>query len=349
MFIAVPEQLPNDFAVPAIHRTINVREPYDNEAEYVTLSAPGLQKKIVVKKKKAPAKKPKPRVKNSRLTRRKSAAKKAPQAPPLPENGWGRLMRRLEKDGVSPQQVQAIYLSSQMPEFRRVAFKLNPQESPHIYAGHTSAVRIDRAATFLKTYEQTFKKAERDTGVDYHLVAAIISVESDCGLNFGRQLVVNRLSRLANIAEESNLDYVFAKLKADDNSVTRQQVAQRAFVLEEIFYPQVLALFQLAQKQKISILGLRGSTAGGIGYPQFLPLPWKTFGKDGNRDGVVSLFQPEDAILSCAEYLKKYGWKPGASESEQYEALRAYNNSRAYADAVFRVRDLLREKDLSGK
>lgn len=349
MYITVPDQPTlNDFTVPAVHGTMNVRETDDREIEWVTLNAPGLPK-IIVKKKKVSPKKPAPRLKKSGLSLRKSVLKKLPKAPARPENGWARLMNRLEKDGISPQQVQAVYLSNQMPEFRQVAFKLNPQESLHIYTGHTAPGRIERAATFIKTYEQTFQKAQRDTGVDYYLVAAIISVESDCGLNFGRQLVVNRLSRLANIGEEQNLDYVFAKLKAEDNNVTRAQVAQRAFVLEEIFYPQVLALFQLAKEQKVSILGLRGSTAGGIGYPQFLPLPWKTFGKDGNRDGIVSLFQPEDAILSCAQYLKKYGWKPGASEAEQFEVLRGYNNSRAYAQTVLKVRDLLREKDQTGK
>lgn len=349
MYITVPEQpVLNDFAVPAIHRTMNVREANDPETEWVTLSAPGLQK-IVVKKKKAAPKKPAPKLKKSRVTLKKPAPKKLPKAPALPEKGWGRLMNRLENDGISPQQIQAVYLNSQMPEFRQVLFKLNPQESSHIYAGHTGPGRMDRAATFIKTYEQTFQKAERDTGVDYYLVAAIISVESDCGLNFGRQLVVNRLSRIANIAEEQNLDYVYTKLKSENSNVTREQVAQRAVVLERIFYPQVLALFQLAKEQKVSILNLRGSVAGGIGYPQFLPLPWKTFGKDGNRDGIVSLFQPEDAILSCAQYLKKYGWKPGVSEAEQYEALRGYNNSRAYAETVLRVRDLLRERDQAGR
>lgn len=351
MYITIPEQFfLNNNAVPVIRKFMDAREVHrgEDDAEWVTLTAPGLQK-IVVKKKKAPAKKPAPRVRKSRLTVKKSPAKSLPKAPARPENGWERLMQRLEKDGISSQQVRSVYLSQQMPEFRQVLFKLNPQESAHIYAGHTAAGRIERAAGFMKTYEQTFKKAERDTGVDAYLVAAIISVESDCGLNFGRQLVVNRLSRIANIAEEQNLDYVYAKLKSENSSVTREQVAQRALILEEIFYPQVLALFQLAREQKVSILGLRGSSAGGIGYPQFLPLPWKTFGKDGNRDGIVSLFQPEDAILSCAQYLKKYGWKPGISEQQRFEVLRSYNNSRAYADAVLKVRDLLSESDQVGK
>ncbi len=322
-----------DLTVPAIRRAANIREAHDGGEDRVVLSAPGLLK-IVVKKK------PKPK---------KHAPEKKQKPPARPEKGWGRLMKRLEKDGVSPQQLQAVYLSQQMPEFRQVLFKLNPQESPHIYQGQTAPGRIERASAFIKTYEQTFKKAQRETGVDYYLVAAIISVESDCGLNFGKQLVVNRLSRIANIGEEQNLDYVFAKLKAEDKNVRREQVAERAFVLEQIFYPQVLALFQLAKEQKVSILGLRGSSAGGIGFPQFLPLPWKTLGKDGNHDGTISLFQAEDAILSCANYLKKYGWKPGASEQEQLEVLKGYNNSRAYGQAVLKVRDLLREIELAGK
>lgn len=332
-------------SLPAIRRTMTFGEMPANSMERVVLSAPGLPR-IVVKKKpvtqKPIVRKP---VAKKLVSKRIVKARQIQKTSTLPEKGWGRLINRLEKDGISPAQVQAVYLSREMPEFRQVLFKLNPQESFHIYQGHTAPARIERASNFIKTYEQTFKKAQRETGVDYHLVAAIISVESDCGLNFGRQLVVNRLSRLANIGAEQNLDYVFAKLRAKDPSVTRTQVAERALVLEQIFYPQVLALFQLAKEQKVPLLGLRGSTAGGIGYPQFLPIPWKSFGKDGNHDGIVSLFQPEDAILSCAQYLKKYGWKPEASEEEQLEVLKSYNNSRAYGQAVLKVRDLLRNAD----
>jgi len=257
IIIAADQPTLEHVTVPAVRRT-KVQEVADEGVERVVLSAPGLPK-IVVKKKKTT--KPKPK---------RPSSPKSRKPPALPDNGWGRLMKRLEKDGVSPQQIEAVYLSKQMPQFRQVLFKLAPQESPRIYEGHTDPRRMERASEFIKTYEQTFKKARRETGVDYYLVAAIISVESDCGLNVGRQLVVNRLSRLANIGEEQNLDYVYAKLRAEDQRVTREQVAERAFVLEQMFYPQVLALFQLAKEQKVSILALRGSSAGGMGYPSAL-------------------------------------------------------------------------------
>src|SRR5690606_36406336 len=58
---------------------------------------------------------------------------------------------------------------------------------------------------------------------------------------------------------------------------------------------------------------IKGSFAGAIGLPQFMPGSILNWAKDGDRDGKIDLLNsPEDAIASVGEFLKAHGWKPGA-------------------------------------
>ena len=49
------------------------------------------------------------------------------------------------------------------------------------------------------------------------------------------------------------------------------------------------------------------STAGAIGWMQFLPSTWKRWGVDANDDGVKDPYNPVDAIFSAARYLRAAG------------------------------------------
>ena len=49
------------------------------------------------------------------------------------------------------------------------------------------------------------------------------------------------------------------------------------------------------------------STAGAVGWMQFLPSTWKRYGVDANGDGVADPYNPVDAIFAAARYLKAAG------------------------------------------
>src|SRR5262249_33531080 len=112
------------------------------------------------------------------------------------------------------------------------------------------------------------------------------------------------------------------------------QVRARARVLETTFYPEVLGLFRLAERERIDPLSVRGSSAGAFGLPQFLPTSYLHFGVDGNGDGQVSLYDADDAIASAAHYLSANGWRPGLSYADQRRVIWSYNHSDAYIDTV---------------
>jgi hypothetical protein len=52
---------------------------------------------------------------------------------------------------------------------------------------------------------------------------------------------------------------------------------------------------------------LNVSSAGALGWMQFMPATWKSFGTDANRDGRKDPFNPVDAIFAAARYLRAAG------------------------------------------
>jgi hypothetical protein len=74
---------------------------------------------------------------------------------------------------------------------------------------------------------------------------------------------------------------------------------------------------------------LNVSSAGAVGWMQFLPSSWETYGVDANGDGRKDPYNPVDAICAAARYLKIAG---GADDL--YNAILAYNHADWYAQEV---------------
>src|SRR4051794_2119446 len=74
---------------------------------------------------------------------------------------------------------------------------------------------------------------------------------------------------------------------------------------------------------------LNVSSAGAVGWMQFLPSTWKTWGVDGNHDHRKDPYNPVDAIFSAARYLKAAG-----GQKDLNRAIFAYNHAGWYVDSV---------------
>jgi murein DD-endopeptidase MepM/ murein hydrolase activator NlpD len=74
---------------------------------------------------------------------------------------------------------------------------------------------------------------------------------------------------------------------------------------------------------------LNVSSAGAIGWMQFMPSSWEMYGVDANGDGVSDPYNPEDAIFAAARYLRAAGM-PG----DTYGAIYAYNHADWYVAEV---------------
>jgi hypothetical protein len=80
------------------------------------------------------------------------------------------------------------------------------------------------------------------------------------------------------------------------------------------------------------------STAGAVGWMQFMPATWKTWAVDANGDGVADPYNPVDAIFTAARYLHAAG-----ASKNLWNAIFAYNHAGWYVQSV-----LLRAKLIGG-
>ena len=71
------------------------------------------------------------------------------------------------------------------------------------------------------------------------------------------------------------------------------------------------------------------SSAGAIGWMQFMPSTWDGYGVDANGDGVEDPYNPEDAIFAAASYLSAAGMP-----ADTYGAIFAYNHADWYVAEV---------------
>jgi hypothetical protein len=83
---------------------------------------------------------------------------------------------------------------------------------------------------------------------------------------------------------------------------------------------------------------LNVSSAGALGWMQFMPSSWRQYGVDANKDGRKDPYNPVDAIFAAARYLKAAGY-----EDDVRRAIFAYNHADWYVDSV-----LLRARLIAG-
>jgi murein DD-endopeptidase MepM/ murein hydrolase activator NlpD len=74
---------------------------------------------------------------------------------------------------------------------------------------------------------------------------------------------------------------------------------------------------------------LNVSSAGAVGWMQFMPATWTTYGVDANGDGQKDPLNPADAIFAAARYLRAAG-----ADKDLRAAIFAYNHANWYVDSV---------------
>ena len=146
-------------------------------------------------------------------------------------------------------------------------------------------IRIDGGVALWRQHAPALARAEKEFGVPAEIIVAIMGVETVYGRNTGGFRVIDALSTLA-------FDY-----------------PRRA----EFFRSELENYLLFARDEGIDIFALKGSYAGAIGIPQFMPSSWRKWAVDFDGDGKIDLRNSfEDAIGSVASFLKGHGWVAGA-------------------------------------
>ena len=74
------------------------------------------------------------------------------------------------------------------------------------------------------------------------------------------------------------------------------------------------------------------SSAGAVGWMQFMPDTWLRWGMDGSGDGIADPWNPEDAVFAAARYLAAAEGRTDISR-----AVFAYNHAQWYVDDVLQL------------
>ena len=144
--------------------------------------------------------------------------------------------------------------------------------------------RVSGGVAFWRANAQTLARAEAEYGVPAEIIVAILGVETIYGQNTGSYRVIDALATLA-------FDY-----------------PRRA----PFFRGELREYLLLAHEQGWSPQAPKGSFAGAMGLPQFMPGSYRQYAVDFDGDGRVDLWRNSaDVIGSVANYLAHHDWLRG--------------------------------------
>lgn len=146
------------------------------------------------------------------------------------------------------------------------------------------AARISDGVSFWAQHAPVLDRASRVYGVPPEIIVAIIGIETRYGRDTGSFRVLDALATLA-------FDY-----------------PRRA----EYFLGELEQYLLLAREAGVNALDPKGSYAGAMGIPQFMPGSYRKYAVDFDGDGRRDLWNnAADAIGSVANYLQSFGWQAG--------------------------------------
>lgn len=253
------------------------------------------------------------------------------------------LKQRLVRDGYDKAAITTLYaLPGVGFDVDSVARFFIHSESRLDYGQFSRPEAVKRARTYMWSHAGTLDKAQKAYGVDKEVITAILLVETQLGRYVGRSVVINTLSTMAALTEPDIKDYLYRKIPKGKR-LSRHDFDKKARAKAGWAYKELKALIEYAADQGMDTVAIKGSYAGAIGLPQFLPSNAIKLGVDGNGNGKIDLFEDADAIFSIAKYLKYHGWHPGISKKKADRVIRHYNNSSYYAKAVLTVAGMLKK------
>lgn len=192
-----------------------------------------------------------------------------------------------ERHGFAESDLLSLFARVKRTEPVLQAIQLPPEKTrswPEYRATFLEDRRIAAGLAFWTANAKALERAEQLYGVPPEYILAILGVETFYGRQTGRYRVLDALTTLA-------FDY-----------------APRG----QYFRNELENYLLLARANGLDALSMRGSYAGAIGMPQFMPGSARRYAVDFDGDGAIDLrTNASDAIGSVGNFLKEHGWQAG--------------------------------------
>jgi len=229
----------------------------------------------------------------------------------------------VERHAFDAGELHAVFTRARREEAVLTAVQTQPEALARSWVDYRATFvneRLVRAGlAFWREHRSQLERARRTYGVPEEIIVAILGVETFYGRNTGRWRVIDALATLA-------FDY-----------------APRA----PYFRGELENYLLFAREAELDVFALKGSYAGAIGIPQFMPTSYLRYAVDFDGDGVSDLSgNAADAIGSVGNFLKQHGWRRG--EPVQLGARVNGDSHGAFADGNPLPRHTLEELTLAG-
>lgn len=150
-------------------------------------------------------------------------------------------------------------------------------------------IRLKAGLDFWQQHEAAINQSAQQYGVPPEIIVSIIGVETIYGNYTGDFSVLDALLTLG-------FSY------PDNNRPERGQ----------LFRDQLADLIVLHHQGKLNAREVKGSFAGAMGLPQFMPGSLMRYAVDADGDGEIDLYHSiPDITASVANFLVEHGWQSG--------------------------------------
>lgn len=193
-----------------------------------------------------------------------------------------------ERNGLDEAEILAVLGRAQIQE-SIIAAMDRPAESKAWYQYRPiflNEKRIADGAAFMREHAAKLAELEQKYGVPPEVLVAIVGVETGYGRNVGKYDVLDALVTL-----------------------TFEYPRRAAYFRKEL--EQFLLL---AREEHVPVDTVKGSYAGAMGMPQFMPTSYRAWAVDGDGNGKRDLWgSTDDVLASVANYFVQHGWQRGSS------------------------------------
>lgn len=217
--------------------------------------------------------------------------------------------------------------------------KTTPSDSNKVYPNFVNEYSTLQITKFIQDNYEILDRMEQQFHIPKNIITSLLWVETKLGNYLGNHNIANVYFNQALVDESDYIEFNLKRMKDKYNPDKKETVELRHKLITRskskanMAVNELVTLYRLQDKLPYKSTEIKGSYAGAFGISQFLPSSYSKWAIDGNNDGIIDLYNIEDAIFSAANYLSKHAW--GDDSLSKRKAVYAYNHSTVYVNTIF--------------